>query len=832
MDFFNKIKVENYKFDIFLFPCLAFFSQFAFLRVLSFHSWFHLGYVIIAIALLGYAIGGFLYRKFSYFNKLEYDKLSSLCYSGFSLFLLITFFLVLNSDVDANDIFDNLDTNNYHVSGLLILSSITFCFIFVSIITVRVLNMSKQKGLMYTIDLFGTAFGAIIFLILYYFLDIYNPILIITLICIIISFIRSPKRLLNFSIFYVMSILTFLLFYENYNNFNSKLNISKVDKTKQISEAHKKNWIELSGNSPLFRTDAFLNKNKFDKPVADQDFDGMIITIDGDAMTWVPKISIEEIKDSINLYMVDKWSHRHLGAQLSEKKHNAAILGSGGGFDVVSAYQAGFENIFSVDIDPVRQDWLKNNKNLLQLTDNLYRDKKIKTVVSDARGFVKFEKTKFDLINLFNVDSFTGFSVGAYNLSENYLYTVEAVSDYLNALSDTGVLQISFPYWGGDPLIQKVFLTFVEAIKLSNLPLKNLFVVTVPNGPRQQHTFIYKNDGFSQNNINKIEKILNQQCCSEVIFNISSANEIVDIRFDPIFQYAVNKFEKYKLLTISKYRIDPATDDKPYFYNFDKRSILEILTTSKKFTGNHLDNVINNGLVFFKYIFNGSLFLIILFLVLSLTKNKNLVNNSKKEIFKNINIILYFFLLGMGYILIQFSYSQKISLSTTHTLISFLVTLPPMIVGTGFGSLIFNKVLQRFHHYVVFKYKLLSLIFSVLILILINLLIFNIVENDFIYENFSAGLAVLCIFSFINGLILGPYLPSGLYLLCRNELDISLAWCVNGFATVLGSTLAICISYDFGFNSSYLLGIACYITIFIYVTYLFVKSKNKTVRNN
>ena len=67
----------------------------------------------------------------------------------------------------------------------------------------------------------------------------------------------------------------------------------------------------------------------------------------------------------------------------------------------------------------------------------------VHVAVEDGRSFVRRSPERYDIIQASLVDTWAATAAGAYALSENSLYTVEAFDDYLDHLSDRGVLSIS-----------------------------------------------------------------------------------------------------------------------------------------------------------------------------------------------------------------------------------------------------------------------------------------------------------------------------------------------------------------------------------------------------
>ena len=63
--------------------------------------------------------------------------------------------------------------------------------------------------------------------------------------------------------------------------------------------------------------------------------------------------------------------------------------------------------------------------------------------VEDGRSYVRRSPKQYDIIQASLVDTWAATAAGAYALSENSLYTVEAFEDYLDHLTDRGVLSVS-----------------------------------------------------------------------------------------------------------------------------------------------------------------------------------------------------------------------------------------------------------------------------------------------------------------------------------------------------------------------------------------------------
>jgi hypothetical protein len=157
------------------------------------------------------------------------------------------------------------------------------------------------------------------------------------------------------------------------------------------------------------------------------------MTIDGEAGTVLRKFS--ELKDIQHL----KYDVTNM-AYFLERKGNACIIGVGGGKDIQSAILFGHENITGIDINPI----------LINLLQNKFKDvagiagrNGVKLVIDEARSYLSRTDERFSLIQMSLIDTWASTGVGAYSLSENGLYTLEAWTIFLNRLTDDGVFTLS-----------------------------------------------------------------------------------------------------------------------------------------------------------------------------------------------------------------------------------------------------------------------------------------------------------------------------------------------------------------------------------------------------
>ncbi len=80
---------------------------------------------------------------------------------------------------------------------------------------------------------------------------------------------------------------------------------------------------------------------------------------------------------------------------------------------------------------------------LRQCTYHLYQIPEVHIHVSDGRSFVRNSRERYDAVQMTLVDTWASTAAGAFALSENNLYTVEAFREYFEHLKPDGIIAIT-----------------------------------------------------------------------------------------------------------------------------------------------------------------------------------------------------------------------------------------------------------------------------------------------------------------------------------------------------------------------------------------------------
>ena len=120
----------------------------------------------------------------------------------------------------------------------------------------------------------------------------------------------------------------------------------------------------------------------------------------------------------------------------------ALVIGPGGGRDLLSALVFGASSVDGVEINPIiANDVMRGAfRSIREASTSIRRSTSTSRTAAASCGD---RPDKYDVIQASLVDTWAATAAGAYTLTENSLYTVEAFDDYLDHLTDRGVLSIT-----------------------------------------------------------------------------------------------------------------------------------------------------------------------------------------------------------------------------------------------------------------------------------------------------------------------------------------------------------------------------------------------------
>jgi hypothetical protein len=500
----------------------------------------------------------------------------------------------------------------------------------------------------------------------------------------------------------------------------------------------------------------------------------------------------------------------------------ALVIGPGGGRDLASALVFGASRVDGVEINPIIADDVMRDR-FREFSGGIYTNPRVRIAVDDGRSFVRRTPERYDVIQASLVDTWAATAAGAYTLTENSLYTVDAFSDYLDHLTDGGVLTIT--RWVADGL--RLVSLAQEACARRGWPASDRLAIV-----RQDRvaTFLLKKTPFTADEIAQLRAVADR-LGFDVLYTpekgpypfsgASSAEKGYGPFFEPpqvtrpaqdVVVDGAATGDYARLITAAdrqqfydSYRSDirPTTDDRPFFFHTTKiRDQFAVAFGQKMLFG--------NGLSALMTLLGISTTLVVLFVIGPLA----LAGRGQARPRRWLAWLVYFGALGAGFMLIEVSVLQRFVLLLGHPVYSLTVTLFSLLLGTGLGAAWSRRIdpasLRRGGAIGIVTVAAIALIFLAVATPIVGWAI-----------PFSRGVRVLVAVALLVpiGIALGLPMPTGLRMLgARAPQMLPWAWGINGALSVLGATLAIFIAMNWGFritlltaSFTYLVGLCAFL---------------------
>ena len=119
------------------------------------------------------------------------------------------------------------------------------------------------------------------------------------------------------------------------------------------------------------------------------------------------------------------------------------VIGAGGGTDVLAALWHGAPRLTAVEVNPDVFRLMREHPEIREFSGAIYELPGLTPVIADGRGHVQTDAQRHDLIQIALLDAFNAAAAGVHALNESYLYTVEALTLYLERLKPGGMVAIT-----------------------------------------------------------------------------------------------------------------------------------------------------------------------------------------------------------------------------------------------------------------------------------------------------------------------------------------------------------------------------------------------------
>jgi spermidine synthase len=494
-------------------------------------------------------------------------------------------------------------------------------------------------------------------------------------------------------------------------------------------------------------------------------------------------------------------------------KPDVCIIGAGGGSDVGQALLLGSRHVTCVEMNPQIVKLVR--KTLNKFSSGLYDRNDVSVVIAEGRNFLQTTRESFDIINMSMLDSFSASAAGVYALNESHLYTVEALDLAVRRLRPGGLLSITrmLKYPPRDSL--KMLATVAEVLRRRGVAEPAGHIIMIRSWATA--TIVVSSAPLSDSQIENARRFVEERSFDLVHIPGIKPNEVnrYHVLEQPIYYESAQRLLSSDFKTFYRdyaYNIAPATDDRPYFFDFFKwRSLPYMVRT----LGRQWLPFSEWGYLVLVAALVQAVAASAVFILLPL-----FIARPVKEIKSGrFPVLCYFLLLGLAYMFLEMGFIQKMTLLVGHPVFGVAVTLTGFLVFSGLGSLASGRILAFLSHRSaegprVTSHGSLLVRIAVTAIILIGLA--EIILLHFRFDwlvgftrqiRILLGIAITAPLAFFMGM---PF-PTGLKLVhSRAAALVPWAWGINGFASVTAAVLGTFLAILLGFTMLAGLALACY----------------------
>jgi hypothetical protein len=471
------------------------------------------------------------------------------------------------------------------------------------------------------------------------------------------------------------------------------------------------------------------------------------------------------------------------------------VIGIGGGADVVNALENGAARVTGAELDPLTVDVI--TRRYRDFTGGIYDRPEVAIRASEGRHFVRSTRERFDLLQITGVDTLAALSTGAYILSENYLYTVEAYLDYFGVLRPDGILGIGtldgHPRYGFPRHALRFAALSYDALLARGItnPSEHIMIVGTGVGISELE-LLTKLQPFTDAEIAAMERFIDGHGFEAWYLPHRPARQL------PVFREFLEgtPAERDRFFDETFLSLRAPTDDRPFFFSYYKwRHLFE--------RRNDVDtgHTLATGQLMLALIF----VLATLFSVVAILLPVVVARRGVGRMPGRWRFLAYFAALGAGFMFLEISFVQRFILFLGYPTYSLTVTLFSFLTAAGIGAHLSGRLPEAASR------VLPRLAGALTALLLTYLLVLPLVFRAFLAAPLAARVAVTFALCLPLGAVLGMFFPYGIRLIAGFDPDfVAWAWAVNGCLSVVGSVATIIVAMSWGFDTVILLALGIY----------------------
>ncbi|MCC7010196.1 MAG: class I SAM-dependent methyltransferase [Acidobacteria bacterium] len=466
---------------------------------------------------------------------------------------------------------------------------------------------------------------------------------------------------------------------------------------------------------------------------------------------------------------------------------DVAVIGVGGGRDILSALWGRNPSITGIDVNRIMIDLLTGSHRDFA---RIALQPQVTLVHDDGRAYLTRTDRRFDVIQMSLVDTWAATGAGAFTLSENGLYTLDAWRVFLDRLEPGGVLSVS--RWFDPHNVSET--SRLAALGVAALldrgvaaPADHLLLVSRGSVA----TLMISTAPFTGDDERRLDAVVSPRGFTVLLapwregtgllgrIGRSTTRDALDrATADPFYDYS------------------PPTDRRPYYFNMLKpRAILALSTLGQ--SGALSGNL--RATLMLLTLLGIATALVLTIIVWPLARAGRPPMPGGRFAWS----MAFFAAIGFGYMLIQIGLLQRFAVYIGHPTYTLAIVLCSMLLFTGLGSFASERLSLAGR-----AVRLVPL--AVAAVLLLTALALPSVLARTVTAGLAARTGWVLAFTAPLSMLLGLCFPIGVRLLSRTPSVTAWAWGINGAFGVLASIAGVAISMWIEIDGNFWIAAALY----------------------
>jgi SAM-dependent methyltransferase len=469
-------------------------------------------------------------------------------------------------------------------------------------------------------------------------------------------------------------------------------------------------------------------------------------------------------------------------AYLVQPPADVAVVGVGGGRDILSALLFGARHIRGIEINLAIFEVLTDK--FADFSGHLDRQPGVSLVNAEARSYINHSSDRYDLVQISLIDTWAATAAGGLTLTENRLYTVEAWGDFYRALKPGGLLSVS--RWFDPQSHRGEFYRLVaiaaNALQRNGVPAFGLKDHVIALNVGNIVTVITRPDAFTDAEWQGARTRLLAQG-----FRILMGP---DVAFDTVTSTLISGKADAAFFASLPENIAPSTDDNPFFYTARFGDFVSAPWSAQT----------NNAAI------GMTLALVLVALVACLYYVvRPFVRLARQMPLSTLTPpVTYFCAIGIGFMLIEISQMQRLMVFLGHPVYGLSVVLFTILLFGGIGSTTVGAHSPRP-----------NLVIARIVALLATLAVAGLLTPALTTWARSETTGMRIVLSVLllapPAICMGMMFPLGLNIWRRHAELHPFFWSANGITSMLASVLGMALSIEFGIANTYAIGVGFYV---------------------